>query len=201
MTERRTKGGIFMNQQTFLISDTHFSHRNILSYENRPFQDTEEMDERMISRWNETVQPEDLVFHLGDVIIAGAARAEELLPRLNGRKILITGNHDHFSRTKWRKLGFEPYDRYFYRDYLLTHIPVAHTPLKTAVLNGMIKGNIHGHTHSKNSHLDQSLYHCCCVELTDYRPVLFEDFCSRKKARGIPPRLVDRIIRILRPTV
>lgn len=163
-------------QKVFLISDTHFSHNNVIQYEYRPFKDTDEMDNYMIENWNDTISENDLVFHLGDVILSGAKRAEEVLTKLNGRKILILGNHDHFSKTKWRKLGFEPYDRYIYKDYLLTHMPVDEIPLKVAVDNGFLKGNVHGHTHTKNQHLNKELYICCCVELIVYRPVLFDEF-------------------------
>jgi calcineurin-like phosphoesterase family protein len=165
-------------QRAFLISDTHFSHSNIIKYEQRPFKDTEEMDEYIIEQWNDTVTDNDIIFHLGDVAICGAKKAEKILKRLNGRKILIEGNHDSFSKTKWRKLGFEPYKRYFYKDYLLTHIPVDEQPLRIAVAEGFLKGNIHGHTHSKNQHLNHKLYKCCCVELIGYRPILFEEFIS-----------------------
>lgn len=162
--------------KTFIISDTHFSHENIIKYENRPFMNTHWMDEYMIEAWNDVVGEHDLVFHLGDVILAGAKRAEEILPRLNGRKILILGNHDHFSKTKWRKLGFDPHKRYFYKDYLLTHMPVDETPLRVAMSYGLLKGNIHGHVHSENQHLDKDLYKCACVELINYAPVLFDKF-------------------------
>jgi calcineurin-like phosphoesterase family protein len=167
-----------LKQKVFIISDTHFSHNNIIRYEYRPFKDTDEMDEYMIEKWNNVVSDNDLVFHLGDVCISSAKRAEEVLKKLNGRKILIRGNHDHFSKTKWRKLGFEPYERYFYKDYLLTHIPVDEEPLRVAVDNGLLKGNIHGHTHSQNQHLDRELYKCCCVELIAYAPILFNEFVA-----------------------
>lgn len=165
-----------MRQKVFIISDTHFSHSNIINYEYRPFKDTDDMDEYMVERWNSVVSDNDLVFHLGDVCISGAKRAESVLSRLNGRKILIMGNHDHFTKSKWRKLGFEPYDRYFYGDYILTHIPVDETPLRRAIDEGFLKGNIHGHTHSFNQHLDQTIYRCCCVEVISYTPVTFDRF-------------------------
>lgn len=165
-----------MAQKLFLIADTHFSHENIIRYENRPFRNAEEMDAYMIQKWNEVVSEDDLVFHLGDVVIGNAKRAEELLKQLNGRKILILGNHDHFSKSKWRKLGFEPHERYFFKDYLFTHIPVQEVPLRIAVQEGFLKGNVHGHTHSKNQHLPRDLYKCCCVEFLAYQPILFDEF-------------------------
>ena len=165
-----------MKQKVFLISDTHFSHSNVIRYENRPFRDADEMDKHMIQKWNEVVSENDLVFHLGDVIIGSAKKAQEVLTQLNGRKILILGNHDDYTKTKWRKLGFEPYERYFYQDYLFTHIPVQEEPLRVAVAEGFLKANIHGHTHLNNQHLDKNLYKCCCVEFISYTPVLFEEF-------------------------
>ena len=84
----------------FVISDTHFCHENILKFTQhtgkmlRNFHDTTEMDECMIRRWNEVVQPEDKVYHLGDVYIGSQKRADNILRRLNGHKRLILGNHD-----------------------------------------------------------------------------------------------------------
>jgi calcineurin-like phosphoesterase family protein len=170
-----------MTQKVFIISDTHFSHKNIITYEQRPFTEVDHMDSTMINNWNKVVSDNDLVFHLGDVSIAGAKRSEFILNQLNGRKILILGNHDHFSKTKWKNLGFDPHERYVYKDYLLTHIPVDETPLAIAVHGGFLKGNIHGHVHSQNQHLNQELYKCACVELIDYTPVLFDDFIKGGK--------------------
>lgn len=165
-------------QKVFLISDTHFSHANIIRYENRPFATPEEMDAYMIEQWNRVVAEEDLVFHLGDVGIFRAKQAERILPQLSGRKILILGNHDVFTKSKWRRLGFAPYTAYEYEGYLLTHKPMDEAPLRTAVAEGMLKGNVHGHTHSKNQHLDKALYKCCCVEFLAYRPMEFEAFVA-----------------------
>jgi calcineurin-like phosphoesterase family protein len=70
------------------------------------------------------------------------------------------------------------FERYFYKDYLLTHMPIDEIPLKTAIGNGLLKGNIHGHTHSKNQHLNRDFYRCCCVELIAYTPILFNEFVN-----------------------
>jgi calcineurin-like phosphoesterase family protein len=48
----------------------------------------------IVSGWNEQVQPEDLTYILGDVAFCPAQKAVDFLRRLNGRKILIEGNHD-----------------------------------------------------------------------------------------------------------
>lgn len=82
----------------FFTSDLHFGHRNILEFCRRPFNSVEEMDEALISNWNSVVKPNDWVFDLGDFAFAPHHRWYELLARLNGKHILILGNHDI---TRW----------------------------------------------------------------------------------------------------
>lgn len=50
----------------WFISDTHFSHNNIIRYTGRPFQSVDEMNEKLIENWNALVEPQDIVFFLGD---------------------------------------------------------------------------------------------------------------------------------------
>ncbi len=76
----------------FFTSDTHFLHEMVAGL--RGFAATEEHDEAVIVNWNRAVRPDDLVWHLGDVGIGNETRILEQAARLNGRKQLITGNHD-----------------------------------------------------------------------------------------------------------
>jgi len=78
----------------FFTSDTHFSHTNIIRYCDRPFRDTDHMDEEIIRRWNETVSPEDIVFHLGDIALGPIDKSLPKIARLNGYKVAVLGNHD-----------------------------------------------------------------------------------------------------------
>ncbi len=53
----------------FYTSDTHFGHRLMISdriKRPRPFGDTDEMDEFLVRAWNDAVNPDDVVYHLGD---------------------------------------------------------------------------------------------------------------------------------------
>ena len=77
----------------FFTADTHWGHRNIIRYCQRPFVDVEEMNEALITNWNNTVGKDDIVFHLGDFAMGGSAEWCRLLERLNGRIYLILGNH------------------------------------------------------------------------------------------------------------
>lgn len=86
-------------QNIFFTADTHFNHRNIVSYTDRPFESVEEMDEVIISNWNAVVKKDDIVYHLGDFCFA--RRDQDFFKvyhsyreRLNGKILLIIGNHD-----------------------------------------------------------------------------------------------------------
>ena len=50
----------------YFIADTHFNHKNILEYCNRPFADVEEMNKILVNNWNDTVKHDDVVYMLGD---------------------------------------------------------------------------------------------------------------------------------------
>lgn len=87
---------------TFFTGDTHFGHEGIIGprmTRPRPFPDIRAHDEALIAAWNAVVGPGDEVFHLGDFALGkGGGAAEETFHRLNGRKILIVGNHDRQAR-------------------------------------------------------------------------------------------------------
>ena len=81
----------------YFTSDHHFYHKNILKYQapHRPFKTVEEMNEVLITRWNQHVTPQDEVYYLGDFAFTSSLdKSKELLQRLHGRKYLIQGNHD-----------------------------------------------------------------------------------------------------------
>lgn len=88
------KNRTFGRTGVFFTSDTHFNHANILNFCNRPFADVEEMNEELITRWNNVVGKNDTVFHLGDFCFGGAAEWTRLLDQLHGKIHLIVGNHD-----------------------------------------------------------------------------------------------------------
>jgi len=166
---------------TFLVSDTHFGHKGVCHFlradgvtKLRPWDTPEEMDEAMIKLWNETVQPKDKVYHLGDVVINRKALAT--LGRLNGDKVLIKGNHDIF-----RLEEYTPYFRdirayHIVYNTVLSHIPI-HPDSKQR-----FDGNIHGHLHSNK--LDDPWYLCVCVEQTDFKPIALEEAIKRLREQN-----------------
>ena len=81
----------------YYISDLHFYHESLLHrMDNRGFESVEAMHEYIISKWNHKVRPNDEVVILGDFSIGKGAQTNSILEKLNGRKMLIQGNHDKF---------------------------------------------------------------------------------------------------------
>ena len=87
----------------YFISDTHFKHANINRLAERPFSCVEVGDAVMIDYWNETVKPEDEVYHLGDVAW-NDAMLMWLTHNLNGKVFVVPGNHDSFHPMKKKYL-------------------------------------------------------------------------------------------------
>lgn len=90
----------------WFTADTHFFHKNILKLSYRPFETLEEMHEHFIEQWNRRVHKRDVSYWLGDVTFGSHTLTAEILGRMNGRKILVKGNHDA-NASKMLKIGFE----------------------------------------------------------------------------------------------
>ena len=133
----------------FFTADTHFSHEKILRLANRPFKDLSDMEESIVSNWNNKVTKSDDVYIIGDFMYKGnGLEANRILKRLNGKKYLITGNHEKYlndstfdqHQFKWIK------DYYSFKEnrqkYVLIHYPILEW-------DGYYSGSIHlyGHVH------------------------------------------------------
>lgn len=108
----------------WFTSDTHFGHKNVIAYCNRPFKDVDHMNLELTRRWNERVEPDDTVYHLGDFAMGPTAKHPEIIKNLHGYKILIAGNHDA-PRHKMLARGFnEVHNIGLHAGWTLVHIPL-----------------------------------------------------------------------------
>lgn len=141
----------------YFTSDTHFWHRAVMGYCNRPWDTVEEMNEGLIERWNSRVGLTDTVYHLGDFAFCGTGKATDIFNRLHGFKHLIRGNHDGKTTCK---LGWQSIKDYyvlraqsnyedeegiihqFHQPIVLMHFPILSW-------DGMHHGSwhLHGHCH------------------------------------------------------
>lgn len=82
------------DQKLFFTSDSHFGHRNVIRFCDRPFEDDRQMTEELIKRWNNVVKKDDFVFSLGDFSWwTDRHGVKRLVDKLNGKKFFIPGNH------------------------------------------------------------------------------------------------------------
>lgn len=163
---------------TWVVSDTHFGHQNIIGFCNRP-PDHEQVMMEEIAR---AVPPGDTLLHLGDLAYRGNAWFKNMIaPHLTDesvRRLLVRGNHDRGRFSFYRQCGFQ-----IIRPFEIRHAPwiisLAHYPWNPEHDGGTIPNNyirIHGHIHNNGytrdgfvpflkQHINVS------VEQTHYRPV------------------------------
>lgn len=162
-------------KKTWITSDTHFFHNRIIQYEDRPFANAMEMNEQMIERWNSVVRKHDLVYHLGDVMLnVDADKMKELLNRLNGDIILISGNHDKKNFEFFKSTGrFLEIIQHKHQMIVDNYVILSHQPIFLEKRSPFI--NLYGHVHANPNYNTVSARGACvCVERWDYTPVNYE---------------------------
>ncbi|MDX9695412.1 MAG: metallophosphoesterase [Bacteroidales bacterium] len=117
----------------FYTADLHFGHKNILEYCDRPFQNVNEMNETLIQNWNNVVTKNDAVYVLGDMFFYELPAQKQIMKKLNGKKILIRGNHDEVKGSRKDKMKLSDYlevgwsevvlDMLIIKNFGLTHDP------------------------------------------------------------------------------
>jgi calcineurin-like phosphoesterase family protein len=152
----------------------------------RPWASTDEMREALIANWNAVVKPADTVYHLGDFCFAGATYHGELIPRLNGRIILVRGNHDGFREDRYQRWGFYDVVEHSTRltlsngvEVLLCHYPYVsyddRYPERLPKDEGMYL--LHGHVHT--SWLSRGRGLNVGVDVWGYEPVSEEQVMTQ----------------------
>ena len=157
--------------KVFVIADLHFSHENIIKYENRPFRSAEHMNIELINNWNSVVSKRDKVFVLGDVSFADKETTKGIVSQLHGHKILILGNHDRGRSADnfWRYVGFDEVSKYpiLYNEFVvMSHEPPSYFNEATPYTF------IYGHVHSSDMYRTVTRNTACVsVERWNYTPV------------------------------
>lgn len=157
----------------WFTADHHFGHRNIIRFCNRSWANINDHDAALMENWNACVQPKDTVYHLGDFALCAQGYTKGILQRLNGRKVLIRGNHD-----KPIKGHLESYFEaiYDYKKILheKQHIVLFHYPIASWHMKHYGAWHLHGHSHGNYPSLNPKLMVDVGVDVWDYKPVSFE---------------------------
>lgn len=164
--------------RTFYTSDTHLGHA-LMARLRGYGDDITRHDADLVATWNSTVSPGDIVIHAGDVFLGGQQNLA-LVWLLNGRLILIGGNHDkvHPANRNWNLHLYRWMERFEYVTtamntrvsgipVTISHFPRAGTR-ETHGANRYMEWRppagdtvlLHGHTHDKgvlSYHQDGSL--------------------------------------------
>lgn len=112
------------------------------------------MNETLVQKWNERVSAEDTVYVLGDLSMGRIEAAIEYIKRLNGKIILIRGNHDTPKRIEaYKAIGIEVHDIFYLpykgRYFILCHFPIANEEfIRMVIEDNSEVVNLYGHVHS-----------------------------------------------------
>jgi len=179
-------------KKTFLIADLHFGDSDMVTILDgntepmRPFKTIEEHDAVLIENWNKVVtDPSDKVYVLGDV--AQKRKDIENFAKLNGKKILIRGNHDIYEMKEYAK---------YFKDIRATHrldngILMSHIPVHPSTFGKAHKVNVIGHIHDKKVLRDKYFpsdgtleidprYVCVSCEQINYTPIELDAIITEK---------------------
>lgn len=182
-----------MKLRVFVCSDTHLGHNKDFLYAPRGFTNIQEHNEAVVRNWNSEITDDDIVYHLGDVVLGDIDTGIEYLKQLKGQIKIIPGNHDTPSKiARYQELEnvevlplayLLKYKKYM---FYLSHYPTlcsnydVDKPLKARVIN------LCGHRHTNDAWEDWDkglIYH---VELD---------------AHNCYPILLDEIIEVLKEAV
>ena len=93
----------------YYISDLHLFHKNVTragkNFDDRPFDNLEEMHSTVKDKWNAKVTNGDTVYILGDLVMRGTQ--EDLIAfvsTLKGHKVMVKGNHDDIKDLRYKQL-------------------------------------------------------------------------------------------------
>lgn len=182
----------------WLTSDLHLFHNKDFIYEPRGFASIEAMNEAIERNWNDTVNNDDEVYILGDLMVGGKAVSNEVgmevVRRLKGKKHIIIGNHDTNTRIKLYQqeasiveVQYAKMMRYKGRSLYLSHYPTFTANLEHEKPKQWII-NFFGHTHTKERFFNGIPFmYNAALDAHDNRPVLLDDALREIKERAAAP--------------
>jgi calcineurin-like phosphoesterase family protein len=92
----------------YFWSDPHFYHKPVIEFCERPFNNLEHMHTVLIHNYNSVVKKTDTCVWVGDCFFSNPKEAKLIMKRLNGRKILVRGNHDKMGgHITYSNIGFD----------------------------------------------------------------------------------------------
>ena len=174
----------------FLTSDLHMGHDREFVWKVRGYDSVQAMNLSQVQKWNETVEDEDDVYALGDLMLGDPGNIE-FIKQLKGKIHIVLGNHDTANREKmYRELpnvveitevGIRL--KYKKHHFVLTHYPMLTGNLEKESLKQMTL-NLYGHTHQlTNFYNDMPFMYHVGVDSHGGIPVLLDDIIEEMYAK------------------
>lgn len=112
----------------YFTADFHFGHQNVIDYCKRPWTNANKMEQVLVANYRKLVTPEDTVYILGDLTLAGPQNRgylDRIVEALPGTKHFILGNHDKFNPFVYVDAGFRTvHTALDIGEFVLVHDPV-----------------------------------------------------------------------------
>lgn len=160
----------------FVTSDHHFGSWKLAP---RPWRGpvfTQAEEEELIAKWNSVVRPNDQVFYVGDFCDSGEADLREYRKRLNGKILLIKGNHDTLPNDVYKSVFTAVCDELVIEalDLVLRHCPDIERKKDFR--------QVYGHEHIEGGQLhpmDPARSFCSCVMRNGGFPIPLESALAK----------------------
>ena len=177
----------------FFTSDTHLGHFNICKYCHRPFQSRSEMDKTLIQNWNSIVPEDGIVVHCGDFMLPHDCDVKEYMKymyHLNGRILLLRGNHDRIPLLTENEKLISVQDKAFIE---VEGIKIYAEHYPCASFNGDMHTYGHIHTLSDGTcygidgdvtKVMRSNTYDVGVDQNGYKPISYWDLCYKIRERS-----------------
>lgn len=168
----------------YYISDLHLFHKNVTragkDFNDRPFDNLEEMHLIVKDKWNAKVTNGDTVYILGDLAMRGTQ--EDLIAfvsMLKGHKVMVKGNHDDIKDLRYKQLFDEICDYKEISDTLggkNVKLVLCHYPI--LMWKDQHRGSIllYGHVHNS---IEEYYFKKCLREMNN------EDFFNRRSGEEV----------------
>lgn len=169
------------------IGCIHFMHTNLARY--RGWDNAEEHDEFLIQQWNKTVNKKDLTYVIGDITMENSLNYYKL-DQLNGRKIVVLGNHDRHQDIKQLLMYVDGVaGAVDYKGFILTHVPIHPNEVQ------FYRGNIHAHIHHQNQLEEVIVSDSYLDKGNKPAPILHKYFNVDAHLIGYQPKSIEELLK------
>lgn len=161
----------------YVYSDAHFDHGNIITkFVFRPFTSTRQMNQELLTNWNNTVGKNEIIYFLGDMTYGRHRYSIDYwLDKINGQVNYVRGNHDCDQITRARVIPNSYGIKYGDYKFLLMHDPYRPFGYEGWIIHGDKHNNDlenYPFINQKNKTVN------VCAELVDYTPLSLDILIS-----------------------